>query len=525
MRINFFIKLLVLGIILIGFLSINQNIKAAAGGPCQDNPSGADHRDGYIWKADCGGSSCYNGENESTYHNNCPKNTSDQRNVEPETSNWCWGFGEGDIKDFRCLQLQYTGSGDYTEPGDPSTTPDICTGNVTTCVGEKSCASLREELILANYTGPWDQNSAVEAYNDAACPPGNSPTPSGSLYTTVGYRISETSISCDGSGTYQDYTGSPMTIPYTFQDTSFGVKTIYACFKYQKSGDSNFYYGGVNTSSTAPAIKTIRLAPPPVISTVTCSYSLSGEGTNIKIMGFNFGGQGSQSKIETDKGDAEITSWIDQPIISNTALSPTPIGTSIAIAASNSTVLAQLTEKIYGKINVIVTTNDGETVTGSCVAGVSSLQLNAKIACRPPDQFQADDVDLEILNLSNPTDQPIRQKISLNQKGEPQGINVDFNRGIRYGLLIKAPKSLAKRIEFDANEGTKVLGDIVLPVGDIAPLGTPDGLINALDKGELNREWTLTSDVSRTGDFNLDNRVNSIDWACMRNFYNKSDER
>ncbi len=83
----------------------------AAGGNCRNNPENPPDG-GYVWVASCN-STC-------TSNTDCPKNTSDPGNVNPETSNWCYGFAEG----AKCLQLQKdTGNNPTPETGNQTTNP------------------------------------------------------------------------------------------------------------------------------------------------------------------------------------------------------------------------------------------------------------------------------------------------------------------------------------------------------------------------------------------------------------------
>lgn len=68
---------------------------------CGDNPpmgAGIGERpEGYTWKSDC--------SNACRVNADCPVNDFDPDNVNPETSNWCYGFASGP----RCLMLTKTG--------------------------------------------------------------------------------------------------------------------------------------------------------------------------------------------------------------------------------------------------------------------------------------------------------------------------------------------------------------------------------------------------------------------------------
>ncbi len=84
---------------------------------------------------------------------------------------------------------------------------------------------------------------------------------------------------------------------------------------------------------------------------------------------------------------------------------------------------------------------------------------------------------------------------------------------------------MRRNADFVAAGSTSVINNLALPVGDIFPLDGGDGVINAIDKSELNREWGVVSTgTAKPGDFNLDGKVNSIDWACMRFDFGKVDD-
>ena len=125
----------------------------------------------------------------------------------------------------------------------------------------------------------------------------------------------------------------------------------------------------------------------------------------------------------------------------------------------------------------------------------------------------------------------LHQTISIDNAGVPQGFAPKFEKNTKnpkkYELIIKAPGTLARRKDFDTTKGSANINDgnpIVLPQGDIAPRNTPDGVINAFDKSEMIRQWSIVTDVARTGDLNGDGRVNSVDYACMRQNINDADQ-
>lgn len=71
--------------------------KAVGEGTCRDNPPSAVAPAGFTWKADC--------SRQCNTNNDCPQNNWDTSNVNPSSSNWCYGF-EGPTnssQDWRCL--------------------------------------------------------------------------------------------------------------------------------------------------------------------------------------------------------------------------------------------------------------------------------------------------------------------------------------------------------------------------------------------------------------------------------------
>ncbi len=171
-----------------------------------------------------------------------------------------------------------------------------------------------------------------------------------------------------------------------------------------------------------------------------------------------------------------------------------------------------------------------ESVPQSCQVNTAALSLGARVFCRAEGQFDISNVDVTIAPLSDPA-QKISEKATIDKDGIIQGIKTKLQVDQQYIISVKAPKTLRRNTIITASSGTTVANTkdgkpFILPIGDIAP-STPDGQINGLDRSELVKQWRVLSSSSSaalTADFNRDNKVNSIDWACMKYDFNSKDD-
>lgn len=154
-----------------------QTLQTRASENCRNNPE-APPDGGFTWVANCS-STC-------TTNADCPKNTSDSGNVNPETSNWCYGFAEG----AKCLQLQ---KGSVTNPiqneGTQNTNTPAQSGTSNApCDKAEGCGGSCNASLNTGcgYGGcrAWEQcmnNSCFDTTNLGSQPAG--PTACGSLAT------------------------------------------------------------------------------------------------------------------------------------------------------------------------------------------------------------------------------------------------------------------------------------------------------------------------------------------------------
>lgn len=241
---------------------------------------------------------------------------------------------------------------------------------------------------------------------------------------------------------------------------------------------------------------------------------------------FSKAGYQSQTKsVVVPAGDDVVD--LDVQLVPTSSPTQTQNLNTLGVSTILYKVMAKINERFPENLSVPVqlTTADGRSVSGSCSVNTTTLDFNTVTPCRPAGSFSTSDVRVQIYENAQGAKPVFDGKITLGLDGKPSWIPPKLEIGKNYTMIIKAPKTLALKKEFTALEGTTVLDDVTFPVGDIAPLSLPDEVINSIDKGELVREWTTTVDVTRPADFNMDSRVNSIDYSCMLTSFNKSGEK
>ncbi|MDO8573849.1 MAG: hypothetical protein Q7R77_03800 [Candidatus Daviesbacteria bacterium] len=521
---------------------------------CGDNPQSPPA--GYMWKANCDTKeSCFvtADKNDPNYNSKCLQNNFDAGNVEPSTSNWCYGFssstgGASTSSDFRCLMLvrsvcqsagatQCGGASGCTLGNQTPDAGDACANCVLTnrtdlrpfydqnghrtcsnkqivndwCNGvstdaSKQCADIKSaacksacsgtgggddtvqtkcgitpwsqidaELKAAKYDGLFDHSQTeLDAYNRTKVCEGG-----GSSAIVAFFRLSEDLTALDTAPKEVYTSPGPVIKSWTFKDPKPGIKTIFVQF-YDKAG--------IQVGEREQASIDLLGGEPTIAS---CSLSFEGQNVTYEINGTNFGSD--KGTITSDSVNLEIKSW--SPAKIKAVLANPPTGQSFPITVTNTF---------------------GQSVPGQCSA-ISQVSVGAKVFCSAPSNHDTDNVDLELAGVFK-GGKLIKQKVKIDKDGVIQGLDQKLETGKQYKLSLKAPKSLRKTSGvFTAEDGVTTVPNFVLPVGDIFPADGGDSLINAFDHNELVRQWIISADATgRSGDFNVDSRVNSIDWACMR---------
>jgi len=301
-----------------------------------------------------------------------------------------------------------------------------------------------------------------------------------------------TATACTDAGA-RAYDTHPKIEPITL--TTAGRKTIFVRFI-------------SNLGQTRDFQRVVNFNPDPSITEVTCTHSLSGSGSIVTISGTALGSRG-RGKVKVAGEEANIISWNEQTGV----------------------ITASLENRLQGKIDVEVIRNDGKLVHSECTVGTTSVQFLTQTQCKIGN-LSENNVLVKIFDNAPATatietekrDPVISERVKVDKDGKPTGFIPKLEKNKKYSLLVKAPGTLAKRVDFETKGGTRNLENITLLVGDIAPAANADGKINAFDRAELIRQWSLVRDVQRSADFNQDGRVNAVDYACMRQNINQSDD-
>lgn len=319
-----------------------------------------------------------------------------------------------------------------------------------------------------------------------------STSPSGGLPGTSFYKLAESEAGLANASPVP-YSAHPTITNFTFSNNNPGVKQIWVEFI------------GADGSSRKEHISVELVEPDPKVSSLDCSMDISKQNLKLTLNGVSLGN--SQGKLLVDGKDAEITSWGNTEVVANI----NPGG------------------NLEGKLfKVKLTKSDNKELPEvSCMVDTTLISLGARLFCREAGKFDVNGVKITLVDENG---NKVNEDVTIDANGIIKNLKTKLQVGKPYVISIKAPFSIRSNAEFIAASGTNVVtpqsGSVfILPVGDIAPVILPDGKINTLDRSEIVRQWSVLGTGSgKTGDFNRDTKVNSIDWACMRYDFNKEDQ-
>lgn len=335
--------------------------------------------------------------------------------------------------------------------------------------------------------GTYRITAAKKGKSGDNCTGSSTLTVSPPAVTTTSFRIAESPADLE-TAPWQPYTAEGMRVEHDFKKA--GDKFIFVQFM-----DST---GKTTTVKDCPKcqLQIKILGPDPQV--LSCSLSTSGNSVLATLKGRNFG----KDKGTVKSGDSNLTvkSWKDDAV--EAMLSNPAVGESLPVEVANT---------------------EGQASSGAICSSLSTLSVGATFFCHSRQDRAQSNIDLALVEQT-PGAKPLKQKVTIDKEGVIAGLTGVLQEGKDYKLSLKGPKTVRKTKLFTAGSGTTNVPDFVLPVGDIFPLGG-DGIINTLDKAELNRQWVISKDAKeRAADFNNDGRVNSIDWACMRKDFGSSSD-
>lgn len=407
---------------------------------------------------------------------------------------------------YKCNAGQFTQNGQQSDcnSGSPA-----CSSAITTGV----CCSAG--LPSGTCGGPTPTPTGTVTPTGTISP---SPTPTPVIHTTE-YRCSDVEFSKNDTGSssppWQDYknpdfSGEPIKFSYTFTNNVVigNDLTLFCQFKTDTGTTSQVYRNHIK-----------YIGGDPKITSASCSYDPTGTGTQVTIRGINLGNhdQQGQGKIILADKDATVSYWAKDVEASGSA-------EATSSSQLNYKVVAKIKDKLPdGKYPIALTNDDGRTADGYCSIGTTTIDFTLKTTCGAIFQdLSQDNVSADVTEKVDKAKPLVKKKIKIDKEGKSEDFAPSVEIGKDYVLTLKGPKSVSRKTEFTAEEGTTNLGDIILSVGDIYPVSVPDNKINAFDKSEMGREWSLVTDVERPADLNNDKRVNSVDYSCFLNNYNRS---
>lgn len=388
-----------------------------------------------------------------------------------------------------------------------------------TCVGDGPVCKKATETCQKNSDCCSKTCKKITGAKDKTCI-GNGPSPSPSASTsaspspgpdngrTTFYKFAEVQADLP-SKPLIPYDSEPIINNLSFANITPGPKFLFVEFR------------GINQG--LPTIATISatinmVGANPQIDNIQCNKNSTGNGINFRLRGVGFGTSGTLTTAFQITPDSSASASIRVTGYSDN---------------ESSGVLDIQTDNIDEDTPFPVTitrTADGATAQATCNLGAAfEISLGARLFCRAPSQFATTNVEMGIYEQKSAAagfTLAKKETVSIDKDGNVKGFEFKFTDGRKYVLSIKAPKALRRNTpEFTAEGGNNIINDFELPVGDIFPVQKGDGKIDAFDLSELYRQWgTFLATRPRSADFNLDSKINSVDFACMRYYLRDTDE-
>lgn len=353
---------------------------------------------------------------------------------------------------------------------------------------------LPAQINLVSSTQPTLTPTGVQTPTPTKTP---TPSPTG-VKATKEYKFAENLVALEAAP-WLPYKTSVETT-HSFTDKNPGTKQI--CVKFRATD---------NTESD-PLCKTINLLSLPKIQ--ACNITSVGDDTRFEILGENFGA--TQSTVKSGAVSLNILEWSDTKVV-----------------------VKYQSPSLNQSIPVTLTTTDGIKAEGAC-SGISQLAIGAQLFCPQVKDIDIPDTEVTIAEGAATgkvfTEKATLKILKANNVGVIEGLKTKLQLGKPYKLSIKVPRGVRRVLKntlggFVASGKTTNIDFIKdgdgakLPLGDIFPVNTGDGAINAADFTQLKKDIQAAKATTNSySDLNLDNWVNSFEWACMRPEIGTSDE-
>ncbi len=325
-------------------------------------------------------------------------------------------------------------------------------------------------------------------------------TGSGQPQGTRGYKIAN-SLAELQSAQERSYTAHPVESDWTLSEGE-GEKAVYAKF-----------IASDGTESGESVYRITYTVAGPGVNQIACRRDIVQQGGTqdagwlLTISGSTFGDTSQKGSVKVGNEATNIVSWDSSSLQVRYAKRQLPPGRS----------------------TVTVARADGKTATGTLDAdicarlGKASLHIKSKLQRRPAADFGGD-YRVQIREKDTRKDVHNRKE-KFTKAGELETKIEGLDAGELHRVCLKGPQHLSRCKDYTPVVGDNTIEFDELTAGDIDGVQCEgDNVINSVDLGVVAKGWSVAQDVSSCADYNLDRRVNSLDyWVNAVNYTKRGD--
>lgn len=316
----------------------------------------------------------------------------------------------------------------------------------------------------------------------SAAPSASSGGPTGKI---THYRIADDAQALKKAN-YKVYKSTGVNEDFPFSDTKPGEKVVLVQFKDDKGNE------------VIKSAKIILLGLPPKVSNVYCYYDVKKDAVSVVVRGANFGTTAGTVIINGQNISKDlIDGWED-----------TAVMTRINNPQSNNS---------GSKLKVTVNNPDGQLDQGACELNVSQFDLGATWMCNVANTHDTPNTTLSIYDLEPLSRSKANETVTISKEGTIKNVKTKLKAGNPYKICVDPPLGLKTCSDkFIFSPGT-IVTKLSVPIGEL----NDDGNINNIDAQILRQQFGVGT--GKTADFLQKGSVNSFDWGCMLQNFNKSD--